>query len=439
MSKMDHLDFANDVQAAIHERSPRSAWLQLFTIALFLSFALLWAHWAVLDEVTTGEGRVVPTSRLQVVQTLEGGIVTEIPVREGDMVEKDQLLMRIDDTDFGSKLGELEQKRLTLIARVARLEAEAKGLDALAADPALAGQAPGALGAETEVFTARHAKRLLDKAILESQGRQREEELHELEAQQLKLTDSNALLQRELNANRKLAKSGAVPEIELLKLERQMIEAKGEISILDSSLPKARAAVDEMRGKLAYVDSAFQADAREELAKALGDLAIIDESLRSAKQRVVRTALRAPVRGIVNRLGVTTIGAVAQPGFDLVEIVPVEDNLLIEVKIGPRDVAFIRPDQFARVKLTAYDYLLFGSLDGKVERISADTFTDQREQTFYRAMVRTGRNFIEKDGKTYPILPGMIANVDILTGRKSVLDYLLAPILRVGKESMRER
>lgn len=439
MKAGDHLEFANDVRAAIESRAPGTAWMQLAAICAFLLIAGVWAHWATLDEVTSGEGKVIPSSKLQVVQTLDGGIVQEVFVREGDIVEAGQLLLRIDDTDVSAKLGELTQKQLALKAQITRLEAEAGGAGTMKDAPDVAKLAPVAFRAEQETFAARQAKLAQDKAMLASQQQQREQELAEYEAQHDKLVASMELLQREVDATRKLVKSGAVPELEFLRLERQMVDAKGEVAVLEASIPKARAAVDEARAKVQFADSTMRSEAHEDLGKALADLAIVEESLRSAQNRVVRTSVKAPARGIVNRLGFTTIGAVVQPGFDLVEIVPIDDTLRVEVEIGPRDVAFIAPGQSARVRLTAYDYQLYGILEGKVERISADTFTDQKERTFYKVLVQTDQTFIENDGKRYPILPGMVANVDILTGQKSVLDYVLSPILTIGHESMRER
>jgi adhesin transport system membrane fusion protein len=306
-------------------------------------------------------------------------------------------------------------------------------------DPDIAKLAPIAFKAEQETFTARRDKLAQDISMLASQQNQREQELAEYVAQHAKYVDSVELLQREVDATRKLVKSGAVPELEFIRLQRQMVDAKGEVSILEASIPKAKAAVEEARAKVRFADSTMKSEAHEDLGKALADLAIVEESLRSAQTRVVRTSVKAPVRGVVNRLGFTTIGAVVQPGFDLVEIVPLDDTLRIEVEIGPRDVAFIIPGQSARIRLTAYDYQLYGILEGKVERISADTFTDQKERTFYKVIVETDQNFIENQGKRYPILPGMVANVDVLTGQKTVLDYVLSPILTIGHESMRER
>ena len=430
---------ATAFRGASEFRAPWMAWVQISAILALLAVGLLWAWLAVLDEVASGEGRVIPSSRLQVVQTLEGGIVRDIFVEEGTIVDKDEVLFRIDDTDFASRLGELKQKRLSLRAQIARLRAEAQGAEAMATDPLLVSETDSAISAEQHSFVARQAKHRNDLAVLESQLRQREQELNEFEASHGNLLASSALLRREVEAARNLNKSGAVPEIELLRLERQMVEAEGELAVLAATIPKARAAIEEAKAKLAYAESRARSDAQEDLAKRLAELAVVEETLRSAEDRVQRTSVKAPVRGIVNRLGITTIGAVAQPGFGLAEIVPLEDSLRIEVKIAPRDVAFIHPGQDARVKLTAYEYLVYGPLNGTVERISADSFTDDRDRTFYRVTVRTEQNHLEKDGILHPILPGMVASVDILTGRKSVLAYLMNPILRARDESMRER
>jgi membrane fusion protein, adhesin transport system len=420
-------------------RAPWMAWVQIAAILALLGVATLWAWLAVLDEVASGEGRVIPSSRLQVVQTLEGGIVRDILVEEGTVVDKGEVMFRIDDTEFASRLGELKQKRLSLRAQIARLRAEALGAETMTDDVITIGGIDAALAAERESFVAQRARNLNDVAVLESQTRQREQELREFEARRDKLDDSSELLRREVEAARKLTASGALPEIELLRLERQLIEAEGELAVLSATIPRARAAIEEARNKVAFAESRTKADAHADLAKRLADLAIVEETLRSAEDRVARTSVTAPVRGIVNRLGITTIGAVAQPGFELAEIVPLDDSLRVEVRIAPRDVAFIHPGQDARVKLTAYEYLVYGPLEGTVERISADSFTDDNGQTFYRVRVRTDRNHVEKDGVTHPILPGMVASVDILTGRKSVLEYLMNPILRARDESMRER
>jgi len=432
-------EFANDVRAALEQRAPRTAWIMIAAIALVLVFGFVWSLWATIEEVTTGQGRVIPTSQIQVVQTLERGIVREILLREGDLVDKGQILMRIDDTGASSRFGELRQKKWALLAEIARLEAEAQDKKTIAEDPVLIAKAPRAVLSEKQSFSARRKKLDEEIAILRQQAIQKEHELEEFQARRSKLEASFKPLMREVELTRKLHTRGVVPEVEMLRLERQEAELKGELEIINKTVPRAKAARSEFASRIENERAGFRSEARERLSKARGELAVVEESIRAAQDRVVRAALKAPVGGIVNKLNINTIGAVVQPGQDLIEIVPLDDKLLIEANIRPQDVAFIRPSQEASVKLTAYDYLTYGALEGRVERISADTITDEQGETFYRVIVRTERTHIRQSEKELPIIPGMVATVDIQTGEKTVFDYLIKPIRRVRHEALRER
>jgi len=437
--RQDEFDFANDIKAAHLERAPSFAWLTLAIIFVIILVGLIWAQLAVLDEVTTGSGRVIPSRQMQVVQTLEGGIVREILIREGDTVEKNQIIMQIDDTGFASRLGEIKQRRWARQAEVARLEAEATGAEKLSLDSVLLSQAPQSVLSEQQSFRARRTKLSDEISVLRQQFIQRRSELIELRTRENKLTATQKPLQRELDLTTNLYKKGAVPEVELLRLRRQAIELNGDIEIIRAAIPRLESSILEAENRVKTVNTTFRAQARERLSVARAELAVVEESIKAATDRVFRTSLKAPVRGIVNKLNVTTIGAVVQPGKDVVEIVPLDDTLLIEAQIRPQDVAFITKGQTASVKLTAYDYSTYGALKGKVERISADTITDERSETFYRVIIRTENSTLEKGGKKLPIIPGMVASVDILTGKKTVLDYLLKPVKRVRNEAFRER
>ena len=439
MSGRDEFEFANDIRTALEERSPRTAWMLILAIVLVTAAGIAWAKWAVVEEVTTGSGRVIPSTQLQVMQTLEGGIIREILMKEGDLVDQGQVLMRIDDTGFASRLGELMQRQWTLRAEIARREAEAGGGEEIVADEELVREAPDSFRSESEVFKARRAKMDDELAILRQQLVQKRQELKELQAREQKLALSLEPLSRELELTTKLKAQRVVPEVELLRLQRQHAELSGDLEIVKASVPRAESAITEAEARMLNAVTTFKSEARERLVAARGELAVVVESVKAARDRVVRTALRAPVRGVVNKLNVTTIGAVVQPGQQLIEIVPLDDTLLIEAQVRPQDVAFIRPDLDASVKLTAYDYSIFGSLPGKVERISADTITDERGESFYRVIVRTERNYLTANDKKLPIIPGMVATVDVLTGEKTVLDYLLKPVTRVRKEALRER
>ncbi len=439
MMRRDDFNFANDIKAAHQERAPNMAWTLLFIILLILLSGYYWAQQAILEEVTTGSGRVIPSSQMQVVQTLEGGIVGKILVQEGDTVEKNQVIMQIDDTGFASRLGEVEQRQWARQAESARLEAEATGAEKLKIDPILMKNAPDAVLSERRSFRARQTKLNDEVSVLKQQFVQRQQELEELHARAAKLAASQKPLERELELTKQLYAKDVVPEVELLRLQRQTIELKGDIYIARASIPRLKSSIREAENRIETAKATFRAKALERLATAGAELAIVEESLKAAQDRVVRTSLKAPVRGIINKLNVTTIGAVVQPGKDIIEIVPLNDVLLIEAQIRPQDVAFIRKGQEASVKLSAYDYSIYGALKGEVDRISADTITDERSETFYRVIIRTKNSNLVKDGKNLPIIPGMVATVDILTGTKTVLNYLLKPVKRVRDEAFRER
>ena len=409
--------FANDIRAAVELRTPRTSRMLLTSsLAMFVAF-VVWAHFAVLDEVKRGNGKVIPSQQTQVVQSLEGGIVQAILVQEGAIVQKNQSLMNIDDTKFASEFGEIRERRAAMAARVARLQAEATGKERLAFSEELRQAAPRAVETEGSVF--------------ETRARKIAQDIDVVAQQETRLTESLKLLERELEITRKLYAQKVVPEIEMLRLERQASEMRGQLA--------------EAKSRLVNIRTAFRSQADEDLAKSKGDLAVLDENIKSAQDRVRRTDLKSPVYGIVNKLNVNTIGAVVQPGASLMEIVPLDDTLLVEGRIRPQDIAFIRPQQVAVVKITAYDSSVYGSLKGKVERISADTIIDEkaeraeRQETFYRVVVRTDKNQLGTVEHPLPIIPGMIATVEVLTGEKSVLDYILKPARLLRDEALRER
>lgn len=435
----DELSFANDMKFVSGQTPSRMAWICLLFLCFLILAAVMWANFAMLEEVTSGEGKVVPSSRLQVVQAPDGGIVRAINVRDGDLVEKDQILLTLDDRDAKSQLGELQQRRLALKAQILRLTAEAEERSTVEFPPELESSAPDIVAAERASFRARQTQLQHDMDDLRSELLQHEQEQRELEAQQRKLAASLELMNQELDMSRKLRKSGAIPEIDLIRLERQSVDARGELEVLEASLPRLSLVVDQARAKLSAGRNALTASVRDDLVKTIGDLGVLEESIRAVQLRVARTDLRAPVRGIVNRLSVASVGAVVQPGSNIVEIVPADDNLLVEVKIGPKDIGFITKGQSARVKMTAFDYLQYGWFDGTVTRIGADTLVDPDNHPYYLVTVRTDANAVTRNNKPIRVIPGMVATVDILTGQKSVLQYLLSPVLRARNEALRER
>lgn len=392
------LDLVDDVYAAtLRERQPVLRW-GLYSVALVLLVFVLWAAWAQLEEVTTGNGKVIPTSREQVIQSLESGILAEIMVSEGDTVELDQALLRIDDVRQGASVKEGQSKVDALLAAASRLRAESQG-SALTFPADVQRRAPDLIRNERDTFEAR--RRSLDAS---------------LGAQQQALRLAND----ELRITEPMAAGGLVSDVDVLRIKRSIAEAKGRLS--------------ELSGK-------FRADAAAELARVESELAGQRAGLTSREDSFRRTVLRAPKRGVVKNIRINTVGGVIQPGQDLLEIIPMDDNLLIETRIRPSDIAFLRPGMEAIVKVTAYDSAIYGWLPAKLVQISPDTLRDEvrRDETYYRALVRTDAAALKTpDGKSLPIIPGMLAQVDIKTGQKSVLSYVFKPVLR-AREALRER
>ncbi len=431
-------DFVSAVHAeTVYGRHRRVSYL-FFSIVLFFIVMVVWADHAVLDEVTVGQGKVIPSSQLQVVQNLEGGIVKEILVSEGQIVEQGQVLVRIDDTGFASSVGENQARQDALMAAIARLTAESEAKP-LSFGKKLKARAKEQVDAERDLYRLRKDELTSQLAILQQQVTQRRQELAELKRRLAQLTGSYGLLARELELTRPLIQEGAISEVEILRLEREVNDLKGDLETTKLALPRAEAALKETRRRIGERKAAFRAEAQRELNERKATLSVVSESMSAAKDKVTRTDVRSPVRGTVKQLMVTTIGGVVRPAMDLVEIVPLEDNLLVEAQIRPTDIAFLRPGQQTMIKITAYDFSIYGGLKGSLKHISADTITNDQGESYYQIRVEANQSFLGTDNEPLPIIPGMTASVDILTGQKSVLDYLLKPILKVRDRALRER
>jgi adhesin transport system membrane fusion protein len=430
--------FLNDLRRSGRVRTGGGGWGLILLILAGIGAFLAWAALFEIEEVTRATGRVVPSEQVQVVQSLEGGIVRRIDVREGDVVEAGQLLMQIDDTALSSQRGELLRQEAALLAEEVRLRAEVAFDRAPAFPEELRARAPEAVLAEMDVLTSRFDQLDREIAVLESQRDQRQGDLAELLAERAKLETVMAPLREELTLTEELASSGAVPRIELLRLRSRLAELEGDLAVGRAQEPNLAAAIGEAESQIEVARAAYVTTARTRLARLGVELAVVRESLRAAEDRVTRTDLRAPVRGTVNALNVTTVGQVVQPGAALAEIVPEGGALEIEVDVPPADVAFIRPGDAASVKITAYDYLVYGALEGEVARIGADTLRDPDGREFFRLTVVTDRTDLGRAGESLPVTPGMTATVDIQTGRRTVLSYLVQPVLRMRSEALRE-
>lgn len=374
----------------------RSTRVVFWVFVLLVAFGA-WGYFFEIDEVSTGSGKVIPTSREQIIQSLEGGIVTELNVTEGDIVNSGQTLAKLDPTKTESNFDESASKFRASLASVARLQAEVNSKPLVF--PVELQRHPELIRAETDLFSTRRKG---------------------LEDTQAGLRSSLGLVRSELEITQNLAKVGAASSVEVLRLKRQKAE-------LEMKLTQAR--------------SDYMVRAGEELAKANADVETLSSIMRGRSDSVTRLTLRSPVRGIVKDIEVTTIGGIIPPNGRLMQIVPLDEQLLIEARISPRDIAFIHPDQVAKVKITAYDYAIYGGMDGKVVTISPDTIQDEvkPEVFYYRVFIRTDADTLKnKAGKSFSIVPGMIASVDIKTGQKTVLDYLIKPMNR-AREALRER
>ena len=375
-------------------------------------------------------------------QSLEGGLVKEIAVREGARVSKGTLLLRIDDTGFASNLGELEAKRISLEAQIFRLMAEAAGRfeQELVFPSAIADLGPQTVKTELELFAAR--KRSLDgqMAILVERVNQRKQELSETEVNIERLTTTLDLARQEEKLKAPLARSGVVPKTDIIALKREIADLSGQLEAAKKSRPRLEAATREAQALMKDQRLSMQQRAQAELSEKVAELEVVRQSMTGASDKVARTEITAPVDGVVNKLNVNTIGGVVRAGETLVEIVPLDEFLLIEARIKPSDIAFVHPRQTALVKITAYDFSIFGGLEGVVEKISPDSSIDEAtREVFYTVTIKTSANQLGQQNQTLSIFPGMVASVDILTGKKSVLDYLLKPINKARAEALRER
>ena len=409
---------------------------KILRIAAFIVVALLvWSAFARVDEVTRGEGRVVPSKQLQVLQSLDGGVVEQIKVREGEVVDAGQVLLMIDPTRATSAVADAAAQGFALEARVARLRALAQGTSFLPPTPA-SDEERALLDGEKRLYDSRVTELQTQVQIVHQQLSQHEQELAEMQARKSAAQRALDLSTQELNQTRPLLATGAVSQVDILRLERDVTKNRGDMEQAQAQIGRAGAAIQESSRKIQETELAFRNEAGRDLAEAVGKLNALNQGQAGLADKVSKTQVKSPVRGRVQRLLANTVGGVVQPGKDIVEIVPLDDSLVLDARVQPRDIAFIHPGQKANVKFTAYDFSIYGGLDAQVENISPDTITDERGNAFYLVRVRTTRsNFSEK----MPIIPGMTAEVNVLTGQKTVLAYVLKPVLKIKANALRER
>lgn len=426
-------------EAAFEENIRTSSHILLFAILAFFAVFLVWASFAQLEEVTRGMGKVIPSSEIQVIQTLEGGIIEEFMVDENDVVLAGQTLIRMSSVEASSDYRANLSRYLGLKATQERLSAEAEGRDELAFSKDVLEGAPQAVKNEREAFTANRRQFAGQLQILQQQSQQKEQQIAAAKSRIRDLERIITLTREERDMVAPMVERGSLAKMELLQLEQRIAETTAELNSLKNSLPELESAVEEMQSRIAGHKLSYQAKARARLADVSLELGSIREKLAALEDRQRRTDVVAPVDGKVKDIKVTTVGGVVQPGEPLLELVPLDDQLLVEARIRPQDIAFLHPGQRATVKVTAYDYSIYGMLEGEVVDISADTLETPQGESFYRVRVRTDQTALEKAGQDLPIIPGMTATVDILTGNKTVMDYLLKPFIKASRSALRER
>lgn len=434
----EDIAYMPDTLAAEVERLPVLSHAVLWLTLIVIVTGITWANMATVDEVAHAEGRVISSSQLQVIQNLEGGILQQVMVREGARVQEGQTLMLLDDTRFASTFNEGRIATLALSAQISRLEAELEDRP-FTPPPDFPIEHLDIIDRERQLFFARQQEKNSAIDILNQRLMQQTQSLAELQAEEQKLKRNTDLAQRELEMTSPLVATGAVSEVELLRIQAAVNESEGQLEVTRTTIPRAQAIISEAEDTIVERRQQFVREAQTELNQAKTELARMSISNVALEDRVERTDVRSPVDGTVKQILVNTVGAVVQPGMDLVEIVPLNDTLLVEAKVRPADVAFIHPGQTATVKLTAYDFSIYGGLDAVLELISADTITDDTGEYYFQIHVRTHKNYLGNETNPMPIIPGMIATVDIITGEKTIMDYILKPLKRAQEAALSER
>ncbi len=450
----EDLPYAAEVEAALARRPTKSArWLSVGVFVFFVVF-LIWASMATLDEVTHAEGQVVPSSRTQIIQNLEGGILSSVEVHEGQIVEKNDVLARINNEMAESNVRDMLYKAMENLISIRRLRASVseapltwpedmrawleRGIGYTLTEDQLE-QGRNLTQVQQETFSVQERQRKSELDVLKAQSEQRRQEVKEQLARKDQLTRSLSLIHQQLNMASSLLAKRSYSRAQYLELQERAVQTQGEINTLEVSIPRAEAAASEAEHRISLRRAELDAALMEEINKRSLELASLRESLSAGSDRVTRTELRSPVRGTIQKIYINTLGGVVKPGEPIMEIVPLDDTLLVEARVRPQDVAFLHPGQKAMVKVSAYDFSIYGGLDGVLEQISADTMEDKRGEFYYQVKVRTPQTAIVYRGESLPIMPGMMTTVDIMTGKKTVLDYLLKPILKAKQNALREK
>jgi len=437
LSERDY-EFMHSLSAAVLQKSPSTlrAIMYFWIIAVFIF--VVWAKFALIDEIARGDGEIIPSGENQMLQNLEGGIVEEILVQEGEDVQEGQILLKINNEKSRSSFSSNAIKADVLDAKILRLRAESSG-ERFKVDKGLKERIP-LLVRNEESLHLTNTQQLKSKInALKEQLSQRRQELSEAQTHLKHLESSSKMIKKEVRMTKPMVAKGVRSKIDFLKLQREANEIEDRYTATKKSIPRLRSAIKEVQSHMNETTLMYRSEAKAKLNEAVADLRALRSDSTALKDQVTRTIVRAPMNGIVQKLYVHTIGGVIRPGADIMEIVPIDERLLVEVKIKPKDIAFIYYKQKAIVKFTAYDFSIYGGLTGEVVLISPDTIKDEKDNVFYKVRIKTDKNYIERKGKRLKLIPGMTTSVDIITGQKSVLDYILKPILKTKQYTFTER
>lgn len=435
---MPDTDFMEELEAATRLKPSESSHFMLIAVTALIAAFVIWSSLSEIEEITHGGGQVVPTQEIQVVQSLEGGILSELLVHEGDMVKKSQILLKVSDVAFASEERGTEARSLALKAKKARLEAEAKGVEFVVPQE-IVEKFPDIARNEEALHHSRQQELSNAKSILDNKINSAQAGLAEVRAKINRLAESRKLLNQELVITKKMVEKKAVPKLEEIRLNRELSNISGQIREASEKKNGLEAELRGARRERQDREDKFKSQVLGELNDVESQVSQIDESLTAIGDRVSRTEVRSPVDGIVNKIMLKTIGGVIEPAMKLVEVVPLDDELKIVAKVTPQEIAFIHPGQDVNIKISAYDPQRYGSLKGKLVRIGANSGADRKGNVFFEIEVRANQNYLGTKENPLPITPGMVAQTEIITGKRSILSYLMKPVLRARDKAFTER
>ena len=437
LSKRDY-EFMHSLSAAVLEVAPTRLRFVLYFWVTAIVLFITWANFAYIDEIARGDGEIIPSGENQIIQNLEGGIVEQILVSEGEEVQKGQVLLKIDNQKSESSFSSNAVKADALEAKIARLSAEAQGKEFNVSEKLLKSR-PLIVANELALFETNQQQLSSKIEGLKERLKQKQQELKEAYTQEKHLESSYSMIQQEVQMTEPMVKKGVRSKIDFLKLQREANDIGSKYDSVTQSIPRLKSAIKEVQKSIEETTFTFQSEAQVKRNEAVAELRSLQETSTALEDQVSRTVVQSPMKGVVQKLFVHTIGGVIQPGQEIMEIVPSDQALLVEVKIKPSDIAFIYFGQRAIVKFSAYDFAIYGGLDGEVVYIGADTQKDEKDNVFYQVRIKTTKNHLTKNGEKLKIIPGMTVSVDIITGQKTVLDYILKPILKTKQYTFTER